>query len=76
MSGPRASATLATMQFHLAAPRRPGAALLAILVTAVVAAGHFQTADPLRAFVRAEYPLGSDYFINGTSCLESCRSSE
>ena len=44
------------MQFHLAARRRPSAALLAILVTAVaVAAGQFQTADPLRAFVRAEY---------------------
>lgn len=30
-------------------------------------AEEFVTADPLRAFVYGEYPLGSDYFISGSS---------
>ena len=30
-------------------------------------AAEFVTADPLRAFVYREYPLGSDYFIRGNS---------
>jgi len=54
---------------------RGAAALLAALATATVAAvaGPFQTSDPLRAFVRAEYPLGSDYFINGTGDTDLLR---
>lgn len=51
------------------------AALLAALAIATVAAaaGPFQTSDPLRAFVHAEYPLGSDYFINGADDTELFR---
>jgi hypothetical protein len=29
------------------------------------AGGEFVTRDPLKAFIREEYPLGSDYFIHG-----------
>ena len=39
-----------------------------VLLTSAVAparTAEFQTSDPLKAFVRGEYALGSDYFIRG-----------
>jgi hypothetical protein len=41
------------------------AALMATLSVGAVNAETFRTKDPLRAFVREEYPLGNDYFIRG-----------
>lgn len=41
------------------------AAVLFASATIAAAVGDFQTADPLKAFVNEEYPLGSDYFIKG-----------
>lgn len=44
-------------------------AALAVAATAVsllaAAAPEFVTRDPLKAFIREEYPLGDDYFIHG-----------
>jgi hypothetical protein len=40
-------------------------ALLAVLLAGIAYGGEFVTSDPIRAFVRSEYPLGNDYFING-----------
>jgi len=39
--------------------------VIAMLSVGAVSAETFRTKDPLRAFVREEYPLGSDYFIRG-----------
>ena len=41
--------------------------LLAMLLTAMAAGSEFRTNDPLKAFVRGEYPPGDDYFINGNA---------
>ncbi len=41
------------------------AALFGLLFAGVARAVEFETRNPLRAFVYAEYPLGDDYFING-----------
>jgi hypothetical protein len=40
-------------------------AVIVMLSVGVVDAETFRTKDPLRAFVRQEYPLGDDYFIRG-----------
>ncbi|HKX03590.1 MAG TPA: hypothetical protein VJX71_13925 [Methylomirabilota bacterium] len=40
-------------------------AVIVMLSVGAVDAETFRTKDPLRAFVRQEYPLGSDYFIRG-----------
>lgn len=39
--------------------------LLGLLLAGAADAAEFDTPDPLRAFVYAEYALGDDYFING-----------
>ncbi len=39
--------------------------LLGLLLAGNAAAAEFETPDPLRSFVYAEYALGDDYFING-----------
>jgi hypothetical protein len=41
------------------------AAVLVAASNVVAADVEFVTRDPLKAFVREEYPLGSDYFIHG-----------
>jgi hypothetical protein len=41
--------------------------LLAVLLTGTAAGSEFRTNDPLKAFVRGEYPPGDDYFINGSA---------
>ena len=38
---------------------------LAAVSLGVAHAAEFRTPEPLKAFVYGEYPLGSDYFING-----------
>jgi hypothetical protein len=38
-------------------------AVIAMLSVGAVSAETFRTKDPLRAFVREEYPLGDEYFI-------------
>jgi hypothetical protein len=40
--------------------------LCAAFICATVFSAEFSTPDPLKAFVRGEYPLGDDYFISGT----------
>jgi hypothetical protein len=44
---------------------RPAAAIVVVLSVVAVHAEPFRTKDPLRAFVREEYPLGNDYFVRG-----------
>ena len=39
------------------------AVVIVILSVGAADAETFRTEDPLRAFVREEYPLGDDYFI-------------
>jgi hypothetical protein len=41
------------------------AAVIVVSSGGTVNADPFRTKDPLRAFVREEYPLGNDYFIRG-----------
>lgn len=36
-----------------------------IVLAGTAHAAEFRTRDPLKAFVHGEYPLGSDYFIEG-----------
>ncbi len=43
------------------------ACLLAVLLASTAGSSEFRTHDPLRAFVRGEYPWGDDYFINGNA---------
>jgi hypothetical protein len=41
------------------------AAVIVMLSVGAVGGETFRTKDPLRAFLREEYPLGDDYFIRG-----------
>lgn len=43
----------------------PMGMLLGLLLAGVADAGEFETPDPLRVFVYAEYVLGDGYFIHG-----------
>jgi hypothetical protein len=57
---------IATVMRHIESRARLTAiGLLLLSGLTATAAGNFETADPLRAFVGEEYPLGSDYFIHG-----------
>lgn len=48
--------------------------LIGLLLAGVAQAVEFETRDPLRAFVHAEYPLGNDYFMNGITDTHLLRS--
>ena len=39
----------------------------AVFICATAFSAEFSTPDPLKAFVRGEYPLGDDYFIAGVN---------
>jgi hypothetical protein len=41
--------------------------VLLVLTVGAAHGGEFRTIDPLRAFINGEYPLGDDYFINGSA---------
>lgn len=41
------------------------AGLLVVLAAGAATGAAFHTTDPLKAFINSEYPLGSDFFING-----------